>query len=157
MMKIIIVFLSFFYISFFSSVFALEIGKWTFIKTDEYCYIGSKAVDTDLSPDKKRGDFYILVYKNIGNPETVVQIEAGYSYKAETEIVVKIDNEEYSFYTTKDLPETAWTDNDDKIIFAMKKGLKLVISGESARGTNTNDTYTLKGFTASYNKLIDQC
>ena len=27
----------------------------------------------------------------------------------------------------------------------MKKGLKLVVTGESSRGTVTNDTYTLKG------------
>ena len=39
----------------------------------------------------------------------------------------------------------------------MKKGLDLVVRGESSRGTITNDTYTLKGFTASYNKLAEDC
>ena len=39
----------------------------------------------------------------------------------------------------------------------MKKGLELVVTGESSRGTVTNDTYTLKGFTAAYNKLIEDC
>ena len=49
---------------------ALEVGKWSFEKADEYCYIGSLATETDLPSDKKRGDFYVLVYKNIGNPTT---------------------------------------------------------------------------------------
>ena len=62
-------------------VSSLEKGKWNFVKTDEYCYIGSMAIETDLSPEKNRGEYYILVYKNIGNPDTVVQIEAGYDYK----------------------------------------------------------------------------
>ena len=69
----------------------------------------------------------------------------------------KPDNGNYTFYTTKDLPTAAWTEEDNKVIFAMKKGLKLLVTGESSRGTVTNDTYTLKGFTASYNKLIEDC
>ena len=136
---------------------SLEKGKRNFVKTDEYCYIGSLAIETDLSPEKNRGEFYILVYKNIGNPETVIQIEAGYDYKIGPNINVNIDNGNYTFYTTKDLPSAAWTEEDNKVIFAMKKGLKLLVTGESSRGTVTNDTYTLKGFTASYNKLIEDC
>ena len=135
----------------------LEKGKWSFVKTDEYCYIGSLATSSDLPPEKNRGDFYILVYKNIGSPETVVQIEAGYDYKIGPDINVKIDQGDYVFYSTKDLPSAAWTNDDKKVIFAMKKGLDLVVTGESSRGTITNDTYTLKGFTVSYNKLTEDC
>ena len=156
-MKIFIYFLIVPYVALSSSIMALEAGKWSFVKADEYCYIGSLATKTDLSSEKKRGNFYILVYKNIGNPETVVQIEAGYDYKVPSDIIVNIDKGEYKFYTTEDLPTAAWTEEDSKVIFAMKKGLKLVVTGESSRGTITNDTYTLNGFTASYNKLIDDC
>tara|TARA_B100000676_G_C17923277_1_gene756713 strand:+ start:475 stop:945 length:471 start_codon:yes stop_codon:yes gene_type:complete len=138
-------------------VLSLEKGKWSYVKTDEYCYIGSLATSSDLSPEKNRGDFYILVYKNIGSPEIVVQIEAGYDYKVGPEINVKIDQANYIFYTTEDLPSAAWTNDDKKVIFAMKKGLDLIVTGESSRGTITNDTYTLKGFTASYNKLAEDC
>ena len=136
---------------------SLEKGKWSFVKTDEYCYIGSLATETDLSPEKKRGEFYILVYKNIGTPQTIVQIEAGYNYKIDADIIVVIDKGEYFFYTTEDIPSTAWTEEDNKVIFAMKKGLSLTVTGQSSRGTVTNDTYTLNGFTASYNKLIENC
>ena len=156
-MKIFIKFFIVLYVALPSTLIALEVGKWSFEKTDEYCYIGSLAIDTDLPSDKKRGNFYVLVYKNIGNPDTVVQIEAGYSYKVPSDIIVNIDKGEYKFYTTEDLPTAAWTEEDNKVIFAMKKGLKLIVTGESSRGTVTNDVYTLKGFTASYNKLIDDC
>tara|TARA_B100000401_G_C52150635_1_gene413936 strand:- start:52 stop:465 length:414 start_codon:yes stop_codon:yes gene_type:complete len=136
---------------------SLEKGQWSFVKTDEYCYIGSLAVNTDLSPEKNRGDFYVLVYKNIGTTETIVQIEAGYDYKIGEAIKVKIDKGNYPFYTTKDLPSAAWTDEDNKVIFAMKKGLELIVTGKSSRGTVTNDTYTLNGFTSAYNKLENDC
>ena len=39
----------------------------------------------------------------------------------------------------------------------MKKGLELILSGESSRGTITNDIYTLKGFTLAINKLNEDC
>ena len=156
-MKIFITFFLLIYIVFSYSVFGLEKGKWSFVKTDEYCYIVSLAVESDLPPDKIRGEYYILVYKNIGNSDTVVQIEAGYDYKMEEAILVKIDKAEYPFFTTNDLPGFAWTKEDNKVIDAMKKGLKLVVTGESSRGTITNDTYTLEGFTASYNQLTNEC
>ena len=156
-MKIFFSFFFFICLTLATSVLPLEKGKWSFVKTDEYCYIGSLAIETDLPENKKRGDNYILVYKNIGTPETIVQIEAGYDYKTEQDILVTIDKASYVFYTTQDLPSAAWTEEDNKVIFAMKKGLELKITGESTRGTVTNDIYTLKGFTASYNKLTKDC
>ena len=90
-MKIILKFLLVLFVALPATLNALEVGKWSFEKTDEYCYIGSLATDTDLPSDKKRGDFYVLVYKNIGNPDTVVQIEAGYSYKVPSDIIISID------------------------------------------------------------------
>jgi len=136
---------------------SLEKGKWSFVKTDEYCYIGSLATKSDLPSNKSRGEYYILVYKNIGNPETVIQIEAGYNYKIGSDVIVKIDNGKYDFYTNEDMPTASWTDDDNRVIFAMKKGLELTITGESSRGTITNDNYTLNGFTAAYNKLTSDC
>ena len=156
-MKIILNFLIVLYVALPITLNALEVGKWSFEKTDLYCYIGSLAIETDLSSDKKRGDFYVLVYKNIGNPDTVVQIEAGYNYKVASDIIISIDKGEYKFYTNEDLPTAAWTEEDNKVIFAMKKGLELKVTGESSRGTITNDNYTLNGFTAAYNKLIEEC
>ena len=156
-MKIFINLIVVLYVALPSSLMALDAGRWSFEKADQYCYIGSLAIDTDLSSEKIRGDYYILVYKNIGNPDIVVQIEAGYNYKIPSNITVHIDKGEYEFYTTEDLPTAAWTEEDNKVIFAMKKGLELKVTGESSRGTITNDTYTLKGFTAAYNKLSNEC
>ncbi len=156
-MKIYILFIIQISLIFSTSAISIEAGKWEFVKADEYCYVGSQATETDLPENKKRGDYYILVYKNIGSPDTIVQIEAGYDYKIGEDIIVNIDKGEYLFYTTEDLPGAAWTNEDSKVIFAMKKGLKLIVTGESARGTTTNDTYTLNGFTAAYNKLVETC
>tara|TARA_B100000029_G_scaffold268275_1_gene263793 strand:+ start:771 stop:1244 length:474 start_codon:yes stop_codon:yes gene_type:complete len=156
-MKVFNIFVYLFFLSIFQIADAIEAGKWTFVDEDQYCYIGSLPISTDLPKEKKRGDTYILVYRMIGQKETVVQIEAGYNYNLEKDIFISIDNNKYDFYSVPDVPNSAWTDHDDKVIPAMKKGLELIVTGESAPGTITNDTYTLKGFTAAFNKLNSEC
>jgi len=136
---------------------SLEKGKWSFVKDNDWCYIGSSPIKSDLPETKKRGENYILVYKIIGSEENIIQIEAGYKYNLDKKINIKIDNANYDFYSTEDSSETAWTNDDKKVIYAMKKGLELTLTGESARGTITNDVYTLKGFTNAVNQLNQDC
>ena len=47
-MKIFLKFLLVLYVALPSTLIALEAGKWSFEKSDEYCYIGSLATKTDL-------------------------------------------------------------------------------------------------------------
>ena len=157
MQKALLTFTIIFLASISNNLFALEKGSWTLSKDDDWCYIGSLHIKSDLPETKKRGENYILIYKIIGSDENIVQVEAGYQYNLDKDIVVKIDNTSFKFYSTEDSSETAWTDNDEKVIYAMKKGLELVLSGQSSRGTITNDTYTLKGFTSAINNLNKDC
>ena len=136
---------------------SIEKGKWSFVKDEDWCYVGSSPIKSDLPETKKRGDNYILVYKIIGSEENIIQIEAGYNYNLDKKINVKIDNTNFDFYSTEDSSETAWTNDDNKVIYAMKKGLELTLTGESKRGTVTNDMYTLKGFTNAINLLNNDC
>ena len=137
-----------------SSYANVEMGKWNFIKEVDYCFIGSAPVETDLPESKQRGITYILVYRINKSKDAIVQIAAGYPYKKGQNVDVTIDNVQFDFYSDDD---TAWSNDDNKVIFAMKKGIKLTVKGESSRGTKTTDIYTLKGFTAAYNQLFNDC
>ena len=157
MKKIVFTFLAFFAIFISKQSLSIEKGKWSFVKDEDWCYIGSSPIKSDLPETKKRGQNYILVYKITGSDENVIQIEAGYKYNLNKKINVKIDNTEFKFYSTEDSSETAWTNNDKEVIYAMKKGLELTLTGESTRGTITNDVYTLKGFTNAVNLMNKDC
>ena len=135
----------------------LEAGKWNFIVEDDYCYIGSTPINIEIEEGKKRDVTYILVYRINKNPDVIVQIEAGYPYDQKKIVEVMIDKALYEFFSEDATPETAWTNKDKEVIFAMKKGIKLIVKGYSSRGTLIKDTYTLNGFTAAYNKLIKDC
>jgi len=135
----------------------LEPGKWNFIVNDDYCYIGSTPTKTEIEEGKKRDITYILVYRINKNPDAIIQIEAGYPYDQNKTIEVSIDKTLYEFFSEEATPETAWTNKDKEVIYAMKKGIVLTVKGYSSRGTLIIDTYTLNGFTAAYNKLAKDC
>ena len=55
---------------------------------------------------------------------------------------------------------TAWAQNekdDASIIKFMKLGNMMTVQGTSSRGTNTKDTYSLKGFIAAYKAMNKKC
>jgi len=129
-------------------------GQWEYVEDSDYCLIQSIPLKTDIPEGKTRGENYLLVYRMKNNIEPIIQITAGFNYKSSDSVNVKIDEIDYNFYTDSD---TAWAKDDQKTIKAMKKGLELLTSGTSDRGTKVIDIYTLKGFTAAFNKLMNDC
>jgi hypothetical protein len=129
-------------------------GQWEYVEDSDYCLIQSIPLKTDIPEGKTRGENYLLVYRMKNNIEPIIQITAGFNYKSSDSVIVKIDEIDYNFYTDSD---TAWAKDDQKTIKAMKKGLELLTSGTSDRGTKVIDIYTLKGFTAAFNKLMNDC
>ena len=129
-------------------------GQWEYVKDLDYCLIQSAPLKTDIPEGKSRGENYLLVYRMKNNLEPIIQITAGFNYKSSDSISVTIDDKDYNFYSDSD---TAWTKEDQKVIVAMKKGLELVTSGISDRGTKVTDTYTLRGFTNAFKNLMGNC
>tara|TARA_Y100000739_G_C20332706_1_gene339629 strand:+ start:80 stop:547 length:468 start_codon:yes stop_codon:yes gene_type:complete len=145
------------FISLFLTNFAkaeIAKGKWNFIKEDVYCFIGSMPIKTDIPEGKSRGDVYILITRINRSKDAVVEISAGYPYKEDNPVIVFIDKSKYEFWSQED---SAWTNDDNDVIYAMKKGNILKVEGISSRGTKTIDEYTLTGFTAAFNKLTNDC
>ena len=146
----------FFILSFLytSALYSSEKGKWDFEVQDNYCYIGSVPIKEE-GEYSKRGETYILVYRINKSQDKIIQITSGYNYDENKPVIVKIDQTSFDFFSSGD---TAWTENKDKeVIYAMQKGLVLIVKGYSSRGTLTTDTYTLKGFTKAFNKLSKDC
>jgi invasion protein IalB len=107
----------------------------------------------------KRGQVYAQISKNKGSKELgIVSFQAGYTFKTEKPVSVNIDSK-YAFklFTNN---QTAWAGTEDEdilLIKSMKLGTKMVVKGISSRGTNTTDTYSLKGFIAAYKAMNKIC
>ena len=56
--------------------------------------------------------------------------------------------------------EWAWpasADEDSKIITSLKRGAAATLTGVSSRGTKTDDTFSLLGFTAALEEAQKRC
>ena len=136
-------------------------GDWTVYQYQDgdttVCYMASKPVE-DKGDYTQRGDIWTLVtHRSPGEKVAVVSIIAGYNYKEGSTVKVKIDNTAFSLFTQGD---TAWAntaEDDGRLVEAMKKGNRMVVQGVSWRGTETTDTYSLSGFTRSYDDVRAAC
>ena len=107
----------------------------------------------------KRGQVYAQISKNKGSKELgIVSFQAGYTFKTEKPVSVNIDSKHsFELFTNN---QTAWagTEAEDILLIKyMKLGTKMVVKGVSSRGTNTIDTYSLKGFIAAYKAMNKIC
>ena len=89
----------------------------------------------------------------------VVNFQAGYPIKKGSKLDIIIDGKPIAeFNILKD--QMAWAEDeeiDDLLIKGMKRGTTMIVKGISSRGTNTTDTYSLRGFTASYKAISKIC
>lgn len=119
------------------------------------CYMAS-APAKQQGKYKKRGDVYALVTnRRATKTKGEVNFIAGYTFKKASAVTVKVGSKAFKLFTTED---RAWSEDqsaDAKLVKAMIRGSKMVVTGVSARGTKTTDTYSLSGFTAT-KKLIDR-
>lgn len=125
-------------------------------KSDRFCYIVSKPKEASLR--SRRDEIFLLIWHRPAKKEfDVVQIDAGYPYKKESEVEVKVGGDEWKLFTRDG---NAWTyrgEDDAKIVEAMRKGSRLVVKGTSSRNNPTTDSYSLKGVSAAHRAMNKAC
>ena len=88
----------------------------------------------------------------------VVNINAGYTYKPDSKVTVKIGNKSYNRLFIDG--DKAWAIDeaaDKELVTAMKRGSRMIVTGTSSKGTLTKDTYSLSGFSQAYLAISGKC
>ncbi len=122
------------------------------------CYMASTP-KKDEGKYTKRGDIYaVITHRPAEKSFDVFNINAGYTYKPESKVTVKIGSKTIDkLFTSGD---KAWTvsDNVDKeLVKEMKRGSRMIVHGVSSKGTATKDTYSLAGFSSAYKAISAKC
>lgn len=139
-----------------------DYGDWSAYYTQEgknlVCYMASSAQKSE-GKYTSRGDVYMVItHRPADKSFDVVNFVAGYTYKANAPITVKIgSNKITDLFADKDKAWSASDATDKKLVAEMKKGSQLIIEGSSFKGTQTKDTYSLKGFSAAYRAISTKC
>lgn len=139
-----------------------EYGDWAAYTYKEngknVCYMASTP-KRDEGKYTRRGDIYAVITHRPGeNSFDVFNLVAGYTYKKNAKVTVKIGTQTFDKFFTDDDKAWTYTEKDDKaLVAAMKRGERMIVDGVSSRGTKTKDTYSLSGFTRAYKAISAKC
>jgi len=86
-----------------------------------------------------------------------VSIMIGYTLKAGSESTLEVGGASYTMYTQGD---GLWIKNaaeEERMVEAMRKSADVTVKGVSAKGTETTDTFSLKGLSQALDRLSQDC
>jgi invasion protein IalB len=86
-----------------------------------------------------------------------VSIMIGYTLKPGSESTLEVGGASYSMYTQGD---GLWIKNaaeEERMVDAMRKSADVTVKGVSAKGTETTDTFSLKGLAQALDRLAQDC
>jgi len=86
-----------------------------------------------------------------------VSVMIGYALKPGSESSVEVGGAAFAMYTQGD---GLWIKNaaeEERMVEAMRKSAELVVKGVSAKGTETTDTFSLKGLAQALDKIAQDC
>ena len=131
-------------------------GDWSvFVEQNPgECLATSRAVEEvnlrDGQPvSVQRGDSLLYVTWRPGDGVAgQIVFTGGYPFSAGSPVVIVIGDRRFNLFTEGNF---AWAEDaaaDAEIIAAMRAGSRAILAGVSGRGTQTQDTFSLAGFTA---------
>ncbi len=124
---------------------------------NKVCYMSSRPKKSEGKYTKRGDVFFFVTHWPSDKAYDMISISTGYPYKVGSTATVSIDRNNYKLFTQN---EMAWAydgKTDKTIAKALRRGSKLVVKGQSTRGTLTTDTYGLKGSDAAYKAMSREC
>lgn len=86
-----------------------------------------------------------------------VSFTGGYPFRSGSTVSLEVGDASFELFTEGEMAWSASDAEDSKIITAMKRGAEAVLTGVSTRGTRTEDTFSLFGFTAAVEDAETRC
>jgi invasion protein IalB len=126
------------------------------------CFALSKPTASQDNPPNRRtaaNPVYLFISTR---PDERVKDEisllvTGYALKANSDANIAIGSANFAMYTQND---GAWVKNaaeEQRMVDAMRKGAEAVIKATTSRGTQTTDTFSLKGISQALDRVAQEC
>jgi invasion protein IalB len=123
------------------------------------CFALAKPSSSKTSPPgRPRDPAYAFVSTRPAEKVTnEVSIMIGYQLKPGSESTLEVGGGSYAMYTQGD---GLWIKNaaeEERLVEAMRKAADVTVTGVSAKGTQTTDTFSLKGLAQALDRLAQDC
>ena len=106
----------------------------------------------------RRGDILLFVTFRPGSGASgEVSFTGGYPFAAGSTVKVDIEGTAFDLFSDGEWAWPASATDDAAILAALKGGTTAVLSAASGKGTKTQDTFSLRGFTAAMAEAETRC
>ena len=141
-----------------------SIGKFkdweSFVLSQEgtkMCFAQSAPVVRSPKKLKREPSRLFISFRPSENIKNEISVTNGYEFKLKTPVIAKSGKKVYDLFSKG---RFAWVvDNEDevKLISTMKRASRLMIIGNTDKGNQTTDHYSMMGFTKAYNTAKKSC
>lgn len=104
----------------------------------------------------RRGDILLFVTFRPGKPGEI-SFTGGYPFASGSTVEVAVDGQPYQLFTDGEWAWPGSAEDDAALLAAMKAGTTASLTARSGRGTQTVDTFSLRGFTAAMEDAEKRC
>jgi len=123
------------------------------------CFALAKPASSKTNPPNRPRDpaYAFVSTRPAEKVANEVSVMIGYTLKPGSESTLEVGGASYAMYTQGD---GLWIKNaaeEERMVDAMRKAADVVVKGVSAKGTETTDTFSLKGLAQALDKLAQDC
>jgi len=124
---------------------------------NKICYAQSIPVVRAPKKLKREPSRLFVSFRPIEKIKNEISVTNGYEFKLKAPVTAKSGKKSYDLFSKG---RFAWVvDNDDesKLIITMKKASRLMIIGNTNKGNQTTDHYSMMGFSKAYSSAKKSC
>ena len=124
---------------------------------NKICFAQSAPVVRAPKKLKRKPSRLFVSFRPNENIKNEISVTNGYEFKPKALVTAKSGKKSYDLFSKG---RFAWViDNEDeaKLITTMKKASRLMIIGNTSKGDQTTDHYSMMGFTKAYNTAKKSC
>lgn len=104
----------------------------------------------------RRDEILLFVTFRPGQPGEI-SFTGGYPFADGSTVEVAVDGQPYQLFTDDEWAWPGTPQDDAALLAAMKAGTTATLTARSGRGTQTADTFSLRGFTAAMTDAETRC
>ena len=136
-------------------------ADWESFKAQEngkpVCYMGAVPTKSQGKYSKRGRTFLLITHRPAEKSKNVISLQAGYTFQKTSQVDLIIGKLKFKLFTDEQWAFASNAATDNELVESMIRGAALIVRGISSRGTNTTDTYSLRGFTAAYKTIGKAC
>ena len=124
---------------------------------NKVCFAQSIPVVRAPKKLKREPSRLFVSFRPAENIKNEISVTNGYEFKIKTPVTAKSGKKSYDLFSKGKFAWVVDDKDEKKLIVTMKKASRLMIIGNTNKGDQTTDHYSMMGFTKAYNTAKKSC